>query len=115
MQQVRYGAKRCQGGGFNCRRGGVQVRPRGRDERARTIGQDQNEIQRAVAPHPAKQRECLPFQWVAGSNNRDLSRIALEVGSVLPFRSILSPTILFCGRYADIPTSGGSFCMWSAG
>ena len=87
MQQVRYGAKRCQGGGLQCRRGGVQVRPRGRDERARTIGQDQNEIQRAVAPHPAKQRERLALQRVAGSDDFDRRWIALEVGSVLPFRS----------------------------
>jgi hypothetical protein len=92
MQQVRYGAKRCQGGGSKCRRGGVQVRPRGRNERARTIGQDQNEIQCAVAPHPAKQRERMAFQRVASSDDLDARRIALEVGSVLPFPSTISHT-----------------------
>ena len=92
MQQVGYGAKRCQDGGLKWRGGGVQVRPLGWDERARTIGQDENEIQRAVAPHPAKQRERLAFQRVAGSDDRDFGRVALEVGSVLPFRSTPSTT-----------------------
>jgi hypothetical protein len=86
VQQVGYGAERCR---CNCltRRGGTQVGPGGWDERAGPVGQNQDEVQLAVAPHPAKQRECLAFQRVAGSNNGDLGRVALEVGSVLPFRS----------------------------
>jgi hypothetical protein len=114
VQQIGYGAER---GRCNCltRRGGIQVGPGGWDERAGPVGQNQDEVQLAVAPHPAKQRQYLTFQRVAGSNNTDLSRVALEVGSMLPFRSILFRMSLFCVRSDDTPTSGGSCCMWNAG
>ena len=69
----------------------------------------------AVAPHPAKQWQRLTFQWVPRSDDRDFGRVALEVGSVLPFRSILFRTSWCCERYDDIPTSDGSCCTWSAG
>jgi len=70
VQQIRYRAKRCLRSCFNrCR--GIQVRPGRWNERPRTVGQNQNEIQIAVASHPAKQRQCLAFQWVACSNNGD--------------------------------------------
>jgi hypothetical protein len=82
MQQVRYGAKRCHTGGFTWRGGGVQVRPCGWDERAGPIGQNQDEVQLAVAPHPAKERQRLTFQGVPCSADRDFRRITLEVGSV---------------------------------
>lgn len=82
MQQVGYGAKRCQGGGFKWRGGGVQVRPRGWDERARTIGQDENQIQLALTPHPTQEWELLPFEWVARSDNGNRGWIPLEVSSV---------------------------------
>ena len=85
-EEIGYRAERCRCGEFT-RCGRVQVSPGRWDERARPIGQDQNQVELAVPPHPAKQRECLAFQRVAGSNNGDRSRIALEVGSVLPFRS----------------------------
>jgi hypothetical protein len=114
MQQVRYRTKRCRLRCFT-RCGGIQVRPGGWNERARTIGQDQNEIKRAVAPHPAKQRQRLAFQWVPRSDDRDFGRVALEVGSVLPFRSTLFHTISCYARYDGTPTSGGSYCMWNAG
>jgi hypothetical protein len=95
MQQVRYGAKRCQRGCFTwC--GRIQVSPGRWDERTRPIGQDQNEIQLAVAPHPAKQRERLALQRVAGSHDLDHGRIPLEVGSVLPFRSTRFHTRSLC-------------------
>ena len=87
VQQVRNRAKRCRRGLFRlC--GGIQVSPGRWDERAGPVRQHQDEVQLAVAPHPAKQRQRLTFQCMAGSNNGDLGRIALEVGSVLPFRSI---------------------------
>jgi hypothetical protein len=91
VQQVRYRAKRCRCGDFRlC--GRIEVRPGGWDERPRTIRQDQNQIKRPVAPHPAKQRQRLTFQWVPRSEDRDFGRVALEVGSVLPFRSTPFPT-----------------------
>jgi hypothetical protein len=94
MQQVRYRAKRCQCGCFTwC--GGVQVRPRSGDERTRTVGEDENQIELAVTPHPAKQWQRLTFQWVPGTDNSDRGRIALEVGSVRPFRSEVW-TMIFC-------------------
>ena len=85
MQQVRYRAKRCWRGYFG-RWGGIQVSPGRWDERTRAVGKDQNEIQLAMAPHPAKQRERLALQWMAVSDDLDRRWIALEVGSVLPFR-----------------------------
>lgn len=45
-----------------------------------------------MAPHPAKQRERLAFQRMTRSDNRNFGRIALEVGSVLPFRTTVSIT-----------------------
>ena len=81
VQQIGYGAERCRCGCLIWR-GGVQVGPGGWDERAGPVGQNQDKVQLAVAPHPAKQRQRLIFQRVAGSNNSDLSRVALEVGSV---------------------------------
>jgi len=45
-----------------------------------------------VTPHPAKQRQRLAFQRVPGSDDSDRGRIALEVGSVRPFRSTRSTT-----------------------
>ena len=92
VEQIGYGAERCRCACFTwCR--GIQVRPGRWNERPRAVGQDENQIELAVAPHPAKQRQHLTFQRVAGSNNSDLSRVALEVGSVEPFRSITSITI----------------------
>jgi hypothetical protein len=91
VQQIRYRAKRCQCGCFTwC--GGIQVRPRSWDERARTVGEDENQIELAVTPHPAKQRQRLAFQRVPGSDDGDCGRIALEVGSVRPFRSTVWTT-----------------------
>ena len=94
VQQVRYRAKRCRCGDFRpC--GGIQVGPERRDERAGPVGQHQDEVQRAVAPHPAKQRQYLTFQRVPCSDDRDFGRVALEMGSVLPFRSTDSITSAF--------------------
>jgi hypothetical protein len=94
VEEIGYGAQRCRCDCFTwC--GGIQVRPGRWNERTRTVGQDENQIELAVAAHPAKQWECLALQRVAGSNNSDRGRIALEVGSVLPFRSTISST-RFC-------------------
>jgi hypothetical protein len=81
VQQIGYGAERCRDSCLTCRRG-IQVGPGGWDERAGPVGENQDEVQLAVAPHPAKQRQRLTFQGVAGSNNGDLSRVPLEVRSV---------------------------------
>ncbi len=97
VQQIRYRAKRCLCGCFTwC--GGIQVRPRSWDERARTVREDENEIELAVTPHPAKQRQRLAFQRVAGPDDSDRGRIPLEVGSVRPFRSTTLITI-GCGSF----------------
>jgi hypothetical protein len=81
VQQVRYRAKRCRPGGFRlC--GGIQVSPGCWDERAGPVGQNQDEVQLAMASHPAKQRQHLTFQWVPPSEDRDFNRVALEVSSV---------------------------------
>ena len=114
MQQVRYGAERYQRGCFR-RCGGIQVSPGCRYERTRTVGQDENQIELAVTPHPAKQRQRLAFQRVPRSDHSDCGRIALEVGSVRPFRSTLFRTSSFSERYDDTPTSDGFCCTWSVG
>jgi hypothetical protein len=114
VQQVRYRPKRCRCGDFRLR-GGIQVGPGRWDERPRAVRQNQNEIQRAVASHPAQQRQRLTFQRVAGSDDRDCGRVPLEVGSVLPFRSILFRTSSCCERSDDTPMRSGSCCTWSAG
>ena len=82
VQQVCYRAKRCRCGGDFRLCGGIQVSPGRWDERAGPVGQNQDEVQLAVAPHPAKQRQRLTFQWVPRSDDRDFGRVALEVGSV---------------------------------
>ncbi len=114
VQQVRYGAKRPRRACFT-RCGGIQVRPGRGDERTRTVGQDKNQVELAVAAHPAKKRKWLALQWMAGSDHSDRRWIALEVGSVLPFRSTLFRMSSCYERYDDIPTSGGFCCTWSAG
>ncbi len=91
VQQISYGAKRCQRGRFTCC-GGIQVGPGRWKERTRSIGEDENQIELAVTPHPAKQRKRLALKRVAGSDDGDRGRIPLEVGSVLPLRSSPSPT-----------------------
>src|SRR5438270_13569628 len=108
VQQIGYGAERCR---CNCLtwRGGIQVGPGGWDERAGPVGQNQDEVQLAMAPHPAKQRQRLTFQRMAGSNNGDLSRVALEVGSVLPFRS----TALITRHFWPSSTPSRSFAELS--
>jgi hypothetical protein len=52
-----------------------------------------------MAPHPAQQWKRLAFEWVARSNDGDRGRIALEVGSVMPFRSTKSRTPPCCNEY----------------
>jgi hypothetical protein len=53
VQQVGYGPKRCQRGRFTwC--AGIQVGPRSWDERTGAVGQDQDQIELAVPPHPAQ-------------------------------------------------------------
>ena len=86
VQQIGYGAERCRCGCVMWR-GGVQVGPGSWDERAGPVGQNQDEVQLAVAPHPAKQRKRLALKRVADSDDGDRGRIPLEVGSVRPFRS----------------------------
>jgi hypothetical protein len=94
VQQIGYGAKGCERGCFTwC--GRIQVGPGGWDEGPRTVRQDENEIELAMAPHPAQQWKRLAFEWVARSNDGDRGRIALEVGSVMPFRST-GLTMGFC-------------------
>jgi hypothetical protein len=108
VQQVRYRPKRGRRGRFR-RCGRIEVRPGGWDERPRTIRQDQNQIKRPVAPHPAKQRQRLTFQWVPRSEDRDFGRVALEVGSVLLFRSTRWTTSGLCGCWSTELLTKGSF------
>ena len=108
VQQIGYGAERCRRNYVRCC-GGIQVSPDRWNEGPRTVRQDEHQIQLAVAPHPTQQRECLAFQWVAGSNNCDRGRIALEVGSVLPFRLTRWTTSGWYGCWStELPTDGSS-------
>ena len=53
VQQVGDGPERCQADGFTwC--GGIKISPGRWDERTGTVGQDENQIELAVTPHPAK-------------------------------------------------------------
>ena len=101
VQQVRYGAERCQRGCFR-RCGGIQVSPGCRYERTRTVGQDENQIELAVTPHPAKQRQRLAFQRVADPHDLDCGRIPLEVGSVRPFRMTESTMTCSCSLWKSV-------------
>ena len=92
MQQVGDGPERCQADCFTWGEG-IEVRPGCRNERTRTVREDENQIELAVTPHPAKQRQRLAFKRVAGSDDSDRGRIPLEVGSVRPFRSTMLITI----------------------
>ena len=114
MQQVGDGAERRERGCFT-RCGGIEVRPRSRDERTRTVRQDEDQIELAVTPHPAEQWQRLAFQRVPRSDHSDCGRITLEMGSVMPFRSTLFRTSSFSERYDDTPTSDGFCCTWSVG
>jgi hypothetical protein len=86
VQQVGDGAECCERGCFT-RCGGIEVRPRSRDERTRTVRQDEDQIELAVTPHPAEHGKHLAFERVPGSDDGDCGRIPLEMGSVMPFRS----------------------------
>jgi hypothetical protein len=70
----------------------LEVGPRGWHESPSAVRQDQDEPERAVAPHPTQDRQRLTLKWMTTSNDRDLRWKALEVGSVLPFRSTRSTT-----------------------
>jgi len=69
VQQVGDGPERCQADCFTWR-GGIEVRPGCRDERTRTVGEDENQIELAVTPHPAKQRQRLALQRVCCTSTR---------------------------------------------
>jgi hypothetical protein len=69
---------------------GLQVGPSGWHESPRAVWEDQDEPERAVASHPAQNRQTLTFKWMTAPNNCDGRRKAIEVGSVALVRSAAS-------------------------
>jgi hypothetical protein len=65
----------------------LQVGPGGWHEPPSAIREDHDEPERAVPPHLAQHGQALALEWMTTPNNRDFGREALEVSSVLPFRS----------------------------
>jgi len=94
VQQVPKGPKAV---GF--KRGGcwrrLEVGPCRGDEGLGSVGQDQQQLEIAVAVHPSQQIQGLTFKGMAPSNDRDYRREPLEVGSVSPFLSTTSVTTSF--------------------
>ena len=68
----------------------LQIGPGGWHESPSAVWEDQDEPERAVAAHPAQDRQGLTFKWMPAPNNRDLRWKAIEVGSVALVRSTRS-------------------------
>jgi len=60
----------------------TEIRPDGRDQRPRAIGQHEHELERSVAVHPRHHAQLLPRQRVSLPGDPHRRRKALEVGSV---------------------------------
>ncbi len=58
-----------------------EIGPRGGNQRARAIRQDQNQLQPTLSLKPTEDFERLPLKRMMGPNDRDASR-HLDVGSV---------------------------------
>jgi hypothetical protein len=85
-------AERAQGrgGGRIQSWGGLQVCPSGGDEGAGTVREDQDEVKRPMPSHPPEHRESPALQWVPETDDGNRRRKTIEVGSVMPLRSIAS-------------------------
>src|SRR5438309_1481102 len=68
----------------------LEVGPSSWHESPSAVREHQDEPERAVAPHLAENGQALALKWMTTPDNRDFGRKALEVGSVLPFRSAAS-------------------------
>ena len=80
-QQLSERSQRCGGVGVRLF-DGLQIRPRSWDQTASPIWQDQEELKRAMAVHPAQQRQGLAFERMPLQYDPDRRRKAIEVGSV---------------------------------
>jgi hypothetical protein len=82
VKQVFEGAegrrRRCREG--LCRRG--QVGPIGRNQRFTAVRQDEHEQPSTFAMQGPQNAERLAFEWMAGTDNGDLLRKVLMMGSV---------------------------------
>jgi hypothetical protein len=87
VKQVAQGAEGRCGRRFR-REGWLEVRPSGGDEGPRAVREDQDEIKRPLALHPAEHREGVALQRMVWPDHGDGRREAIEVGSVVPLRSI---------------------------
>ena len=65
----------------------ANIRPFGRNQRAASVGKNQNEMKSFVTMRVAKDDERLTFKWVVLSRNRDALGKVLGVGSVSCFPS----------------------------
>ena len=70
----------------------IEVGPCRRDEGLGSVGQDQQQLESAVAVHPPQYVQGLTFKGVAPPNDLYCRREPLEVGSVSPFLSIACTT-----------------------
>ena len=91
----------------------LQVGPSGWHESPSAVWKDQDEPERAVATHPAQDRQGLTLKWMPPPNDRDLRREPLEVGSVTLIRSTTSTMQRYCASWAPFhdsaePSEGGS-------
>jgi hypothetical protein len=65
----------------------LEVGPGGWHESASAVWEDQDEPERAVASHPAQDRQGLTFERMPAPNDGDGRRKVIEVGSVALIRS----------------------------
>ncbi|HAZ08993.1 MAG TPA: hypothetical protein DCZ01_10865, partial [Elusimicrobia bacterium] len=60
----------------------LQIRPRGGNQGLAAVGEDEEELEDAVAMKPIQNLECLALEWMALSDDGDPGREVPEVGSV---------------------------------
>jgi hypothetical protein len=87
---------------------GLQVGPGRWHESPSPVWEHQDEPECAVAAHLAQNGEALALKWMLTPNNRNFRWKALEVGSVLPFRSGRSTRNGWCDSWSI--GSGTSVC-----
>jgi hypothetical protein len=67
---------------WNLRKGSIQIRPRSGDQRCAGVGQRENQMQQSLAVHPTEDTKSLPFERVFLTDDTNVRRQALDVGSL---------------------------------